>query len=266
MRNLSSYMMLTGILITALCGNWIILNYDGVVIYPKASYLTFGIGLVLVGCTFVMNQIFSYREQEKTHTKDKRHALNEWLTANQPVNKWLFGLVILPLVIAPFYSWTLFFTMLEWYLFSGLVIAGIIYMLKGDRVEENTGWEYKGKTKKMLDLIDYRKHPFNISLIIYILVIVSFVLSKRLDIPLYMETGGNSRYVTSLPTISFLMSSLMVVSTFIYIISHGNFFGFRKAELSYERVMFVHFAEIIVCGATLFILIFTLINALYVYF
>lgn len=120
MRNLSSYLMLTGILITALCGNWIILNYDGVVIYPKASYLTFGIGLVLVGCTFVMNQIFSYREPEKAHTKDKRHALNEWLTANQPVNKWLFGLVILPLVIAPFYSWTLFLRCWNGIYFQGL--------------------------------------------------------------------------------------------------------------------------------------------------
>lgn len=186
--------------------------------------------------------------------------------ADYPVNKWLIGLIILPLVIAPFYSWMLFFTMLEWYLFSGVVLAGIIYMLKGDRVEDDTDWEYHGKTKMMLDLIDYRKHPFNISLVLYILVIVSFVLSKVWDIPLYMETGGNPRYVTSLPTISFLMSSLMVVSTFIYIISHGDFFGFRKAELSYERVMFVHFTEIIVCGATLFILIFTLINALYVYF
>lgn len=265
MRNLSSYIMLTGILITALSGNWIILNYDGVVIYPKTSYLIFGIGLVLVVCAFVMNHFFSYQE-EKAHTKDNRHALNKWLTADQPFNKWLIGVVILPLVIAPIYSWTLLFQLLECYLFSGLVLAGIIYMLKGDRVEDNKDWEYKGKTKKLLDLIDYRKHPFNISLIIYIMVIVSFVLSKGLDIPLYMETGGNPRYVTSLPTISFLMSSLMVVSTFIYIISHGDFFGFRKAELSYERVMFVHFTEIIVCGATLFILIFTLINALYVYF
>lgn len=266
MRNISSYIMLSGILITAISGNWIILNYDRVTIYPKASYVVFGVGLVLVTGAFVMSRFFSYREPEKAHTKDKRHDLNEWLIANQPVNKWLIGLVILPLLIAPFYSWLLFFTMLEWYLFSGLVLAGIIYMLKGERVEDDADWEYHGKTKMLLDLIDYRKHPFNISLVLYILVIVSFVLSKMWDIPLYMETGGNPRYVTSLPTISFLMSSLMVMSTFIYIISHGDFLGFRKAELSYERVMFVHFAEIIVCGPTLFILIFTLINALYVYF
>jgi len=264
MRNVSLYIMLTGILITAISGNWIILNYDSVTIYPKTSYVGFGIGLVLVAGTFVMSRFFSYREN--AHIKDKRDRLNRWLMADYPVNKWLIGLIILPLVIAPFYSWMLFFTMLEWYLFSGVVLAGIIYMLKGDRVEDDTDWEYHGKTKMMLDLIDYRKHPFNISLVLYILVIVSFVLSKVWDIPLYMETGGNPRYVTSLPTISFLMSSLMVVSTFIYIISHGDFFGFRKAELSYERVMFVHFTEIIVCGATLFILIFTLINALYVYF
>ncbi|WP_339195733.1 nucleotidyltransferase [Solibacillus sp. FSL R5-0449] len=266
MRNFSLYMMFIGILTTAISGNWIILNYENVIDYPKASYVVFGIGLAVVGGTFVMSRLFSYLQPEKVHLKDKRDALNEWLMTNLPFNKWVIGLVILPLVIAPFYSWLLLFTMLEWYLFSGLVVAGIIYMLKGERTEDDADWEYHGKTKVMLDLIDYRKHPFNISLILYILVIVSFVLSKGLDIPLYMETGGNPRYVTSLPSISFLMSSLMVVSTFIYIISHGDFFGFHKAELSDERVMLVHFAEIIVCGATLFILIFTLINALYAYF
>lgn len=259
MRKFASYLMFTGILITALCGNWIILNYDEVVIYPKASYFTFGVGLVLVIGVFVINHLSGYRESEEMHAKDNRPALNKWLAAGRPVNKWLTGLVLLPLGIAAFYSWTLFFTLLEWYVFSGLVIAGMIYMLKGDRVEDNKDWVYKGKTKIMLDLIDYRRHPFNISLILYILVIVIFVLSKRWDMPLYMETGGNPRYVTSLPTITLTVSSLMVVSTFIYIISHGDFLRFRKSELSYERVMFVHFAEIIVCGATLFILIITLI-------
>lgn len=266
MRNLSLYSMLTGILIAAISGNWIIDNYDWVSIYPKASYLTFGMGIVLVVCAFVMSQLSRYREDEHVHTKDNRHALNKWFASNQPFNKWLIGLIIIPLVIAPFYSWTLLFKLLEWYLFSGLVLAGFIYMLLGDRIGDNQDWEYKGKTKMMLDLIDYRKHPFNISLIIYILVIVSFVLSKHWGIPLYMETGGNPRYVTSLPAISFLMSSLMVVSTFVYIISHGDIFGFRKAELCYEKVMFVHFIEIIQCGVTLFLLIITVINALYVYF
>ncbi|WP_246096956.1 hypothetical protein [Psychrobacillus soli] len=143
-------------------------------------------------------------------------------------------------------------------------MAGFVYILKGDRVEVEVNWDYKGKTKIMIELTDYRKHPFNISLFIYILVIVSFVLSKHWGIPFYMETGGNSRYVTSLPSISVLLSCLMVVSAFIYIISQGDFFGFRKAEPSYDKVMFIHFAEICFCGPVLMIWLFIVMNALYV--
>ena len=264
MRNFSLYMMFIGILITAISGNWIIFNYDNVTNYPKASYVVFGIGLVIVAGTFVMSRFFTYREIAST--ADKRDGLNRWLMANYPVNKWLIGLIILPLVIAPFYSWLLLFTLFKWYLFAGSVIAGIIFMLQGERGEDDQDWQYKGKTKKMLHLIDYRKHPFNISLILFILVIGSFILSKHWHIPLYMDASGNPRYVITLPISSFIMSTLMVMSTFIYIINHGDFFGFRKAELSYERVMFVHFGEIILCGATLCILIFTWVISLYSYY
>ncbi|MER2111082.1 nucleotidyltransferase [Solibacillus isronensis] len=264
MRNFSLYMMFIGILITAISGNWIIFNYDNVTIYPKASYVIFGIGLVLVAVTFIMSRFSTYREISSKD--DKRDALNRWLMANYPVNKWLVVLIILPLVIAPFYSWLLLYTLIKWYLIAGSMIAGIIFILQGERVEDDADWQYKGKTKKMLDLIDYRKHPFNISLILFILVIGSFILSKHWDIPLYMDASGNPRYVTTLPISASVMSALMVMSTFIYIINHGDFFGFRKAELSYERVMAVHFGEIIMCGATLCLLIFTWIISLYSYY
>ncbi|MGN7479791.1 nucleotidyltransferase [Solibacillus silvestris] len=265
MRNISSYSMLFGILIVAFSGNWIIHSYDSVTVYPKASYSMFGIGLVVVICAYMMNRLSVYHEDDYVHKKDNRDALNKWLMDDLPFSRWFIAIIILPLAIAPFYSWTLLFRLFSVYLFSGVVLAGFVYLLKGDRVEEEE-LDYEGKAKKWLDLIDYRKHPFNISLFIYILVIASFVLSKQLGIPLYMETGGNPRYVASLPSMAFLMSILMVVSTFIFIINHGDIFGFRKAEQSNYRVMFIHFAEIIQCGVTFFLLVFTVLNALYVYF
>lgn len=266
MRQVSGYSMLFGILIVAFSGNWIIDNYDSVSVYPKASYILMGIGLAIVVVTFMMNRFSTYHENTYVHRKDNRDALNKWLLDNRPFNKWLIGIIIIPLLFAPFYSWTLFFQLFSLYLFWGVVLAGFMYILRGDRVEVEENWDYKGKTKIMLELIDYRKHPFNISLFIYILVIVSFVLSKQWDIPFYMETGGNPRYVTSLPSSSVLLSGLMVVSTFIYMISQGNFFGFRKAELNYDKVMFIHFVEIYCCGPVLMIWVFTMINALYVHF
>ena len=260
MRNLSSYIMFFGIFIVAFSGNWIILNYDQVATYPKSSTFTFGIGLIALVCGFIMSKLSTYREDEHALQKDYRDSLNKWLHTNSPLKKWFSGIIFLSLVIAAFYSLDLLFGLLKWYLFLGLVIAGLVELLKEDRLEE-VNLEFKGKTKTLLDLIDYRKHPFNISLIIYILVIVSFILSKEWEIPFYMETSGYARYAASLPTVSFLMSSLMVISTFVYIIHNGNLFGIRKFKLSTEKVMFVHFAEIF-CGVTLVMLIFTVINAL----
>ncbi|MEK4387109.1 nucleotidyltransferase [Solibacillus sp. FSL W7-1464] len=260
MRNFSLYMMFTGILIIAISGNWIILNYDNVTVYPKTSYVIFTIGLVFVAGAFVMSRFTTYRETASTN--DKRDALNRWLMANYPVNKWLIGLAVLPLVIAPFYSWLLLYTLFKWYLIVGSMIAGIIFVLQGERVEDDADWQYKGKTKKMLDLIDYRKHPFNISLILFILVIGSFIFSKQWNIPLHMDVGGNPYYVVTLPISASVMSALMVMSTFIYIIHHGDFFGFLKAGLSYERVMAAHFGEIFMCSPTLCLLIFTWIISL----
>lgn len=266
MRHVSAYSMFLGILIVAFSGNWIIDNYDLVSIYPEASYILFGIGLAIVVVTFIMNRISTYHEDTYVYRKDNRDALNMWLQDNRPFSKWLIGIIMIPLLFALFYSWSLFFHLFSLYLLCGFVLAGFVYILRGDRVEVEENWDYKGKTKIMLELIDYRKHPFNISLFLYILVIVSFVLSKQWDIPFYMETSGNPRYVTSLPNSAVLMSCLMVVSAFIYIISQGDFFGFRKAELSYDKVMFIHFVEIYCCGPVLLIWLFTVINALYAHF
>ena len=260
MRNFALYMMFIGILITAISGNWIIFNYHNVKVYPKTSYVIFVIGLVIVAGAFVMSRFTTYRETASTN--DKRDALNRWLMANYRVNKWLIVLIILPLVLAPFYSWSLLLKLLKWYILAGSMIAGIIFILQGERVEDDADWQYKGKTKKMLELIDYRKHPFNISLILFILVIGSFILSKHWHIPFSMDSNGNPYYATTLPISASVMSSLMVMSTFIYIINHGDFFGFRKAELSYERVMAAHFGEIFMCGPTLCLLIFTWIISL----
>lgn len=66
MRNFALYMMFIGILITAISGNWIIFNYDNVTIYPKASYVIFAIGLVIVAGAFVMSRFTAYRETSRT--------------------------------------------------------------------------------------------------------------------------------------------------------------------------------------------------------
>ena len=72
-------------------GNWIIRNYDSVSVYPKASYILFGIGLAIIVVTFMMNRFSTYHEDTYVHRKDNRDALNKRFQNNQPFSKWLIG-------------------------------------------------------------------------------------------------------------------------------------------------------------------------------
>ncbi|MBY0098402.1 nucleotidyltransferase [Mesobacillus maritimus] len=266
MRNSSSYLMFVGIFMVALSGNWVLNNYDRVSVYPKTSYIIFGIGLGMVVLAYVMNKLSTYKEVQNVEKRDNREFINLWEQQRMPVDKVLVGVAILALVFAAFYSWSLVFRLVELFLFIGIVFIGFLFVMKGDRVEEPDDLDFKGKVKKFHDRIDYRRHPFTISLIIYVLVIGSFLLSKQWDIPLYMEVSGNPRYVTSLPDITFIMSGLMVISAYIYIINNGDLFGIRKAQQNGLKVLQLHFAEIIICGPTFFIWIVVVIEALIVHF
>ncbi|SDM89181.1 hypothetical protein SAMN05518871_102496 [Psychrobacillus sp. OK028] len=261
MRTLSSYIMFVGILWVAVIGNWIIQNYDHVSVYPKAAHIAFGSGLGGVFLAYLMKKFSTYKENHNVEKKDNRDVINKWDDKGSPYSKWLFGIVVVSLVIAAFYSWSLSIKMLNLYLFVGFVLIGFHFVMKGERVEEPDDLNFKGKTKNFLDLIDYRWQPFNISLIVFSLVVWSFLWSKHFDIPMYLEIGGNPRYVTSLPASAFVMSGLMIVSTFIFIINNGDIFGIRKARQNGLKVLQIHFVEIISCGVTFFILVVTLIEA-----
>ena len=261
-RNLASYLIFIGIFIIAIVGDWVILNYDYMFVYPRNTYILLSIGIVLVICAYAVNCITSYEEDESVHKRDNREWINKLWNARLKFGNWIAGVMIFSLVIAAYYDWFFAIQLLTVYFFAGIAAAGFLYTMQGERVEELDDTEYKPKTKRFLYLIDYRRHPFNISFILFILIVISFLLSKELGIPLNLEVGGNARRVASLPSITFHMSGLMLLSTFIYIINNGDIFGIRKAEQNEMKVMLVHFMEIITCGAALFIWILTVVGAL----
>lgn len=259
-------MMFVGIFVVALSGNWVIMNYNQVSIYPKPVFIAFGIGWGSVICAYIMNKLSTYKEKLVTK-KDNRDFINKWERQGMPFDKWLIGLAILIIVLAAFHSWSLVFKLLGLYLFIGIVFIGFLYVMMGDRVEDpDDNLDFTGKTKMFLDLIDYRRHPFTLSLIVFSLVIGSFLLSKQLDIPMYLEVGGNPRYVTTLPISAYLTSGLMVVSTYIYIINNGDIFGIRKAKQNGVKIMQIHFFEIGFIGITLFIWAIEVMEALILHF
>lgn len=258
--------MFIGIFVVAFSGHSVLRNYDVVSIYSKAIYLTLGIGLAMVVFAYLLQMFSTYKESRNEKKKDNRDFINQWEQKGMFINKWLLGLAILTLIFAAFQSWALMFRLLKIYFFIGMAFIGFLYVMKGARVEEPDDLDFKGRTRKFLDIIDYRRHPFNLSLLVYILVIGSFLLSKQFDIPMYMEVSGNPRYVTSLPVSTFVMSGLMVTSTYIYIINNGDLFGIQKAQQNELKVLQIHFAEIISCGVTFFLWIVIVIEALIIHF
>lgn len=238
------------------------MNYYRVPVYPAITYILMGSGLGMVFIAFVINKFSTYKENPKSGKRDNREIINKWINGNLRFANWLLGIAILTLIVAALYDWSWFFRLLEIYFLIGVGFIGFLFVASGDRVDEHDDLDFNGKTKKFLDLIDYRRHPFNISLILYVLVVGSFVMSKQLDIPFYMEVSGNPRYAISLPDITYFMSGLMIISTYIYIINNGDIFGVRKAEQNGTKVLQIHIAEIIICGATLLMWIYIVIEAL----
>ena len=119
------------------------------------------------------------------------------------------------------------------------------------------------KLRKFLRLIDYRRHPFSLPLILFIGIVLTFLLSAQFGLELSLEISGNSRYVISLPNIMILLSGLVFACGFMYIIQHGDFLGIRQTKQGENRLMLIHFLEIILCGAVFLIWLITLLAALF---
>ena len=116
---------------------------------------------------------------------------------------------------------------------------------------------------RIMRLIDYRTHPFSLPLILFILIVVSFLLSNQLGYKLDLDTGGNSMYATTLPSAMYLEAALVFTCGFMYIIHNGNFLGIHQKKQSDDKLLTMHFAVGIVSGSTFLIWLMILFLALF---
>lgn len=265
-RKLSSYLMLIAVFIIAIVGNWIVLNYSSLSFYPRNAYILLGIGLTIYLAAFVLNHFSSYKVDENLNRKDNRELINKLWDERMRIGYRLALIGIVVFIIVAIYDFSILDILFPLCYFVGVAVVGFFYVIQEDGIDEPDDTTYKPKTKKFLHLIDYRRHPFNISLIIFLLIISSFILSKEFGIVLSVEVGGNSRYVTSLPVSTFAMSGLMLVSTYTYIINNSDIFGIRKYEQDEIKVLLIHIMEIISCGSTFMIWLVTVVEAILSYF
>ncbi|WP_409296285.1 hypothetical protein V1498_21710 [Peribacillus sp. SCS-26] len=102
---------------------------------------------------------------------------------------------------------------------------------------------------KLLNALDYRKHPFSLPLILLLLLALAFLLSKEYGFHLATEISGSHCYVITIPDVLNYLAALAFASGVVFIIHNSGFFGICQARQDHDVVMAIHYGEIVFAGA-----------------
>lgn len=260
MNKVFPFLLLAGFTYIVIAGLWVVEMYDSFSVYPKEVYthLMVGVGLLIIA--FFMAQFKGKKITELK--KDNRVFINKiWGNKIQVGNK-VVGIILITLGVVAIFNLILAFRLLIPILCLGVIITGFLYIMHDDGEDDEWNPPKNRFMQVLLRLIDYRNHPFGISLILFLLVLVTLLLSKHFGFTLNLESErGYSRYVTTIPTLMKILPGLIFSCGFLYIIQHVDFLGIRQAKQSTDKLIAIHFGELIICGVTVFILFVDLMTA-----
>ncbi|WP_339258281.1 hypothetical protein MKZ12_01055 [Paenibacillus sp. FSL R5-0713] len=254
-----------GIFIVILDGLWIVDVADSYDLYPGSAWALLAIGLCMMIFAYIMIQ---HKRKQEAPMKDEVQEIHaERVLAQQFVNRmWkdreavggrlILSLLIIHAVIAVFHL-GLALRMVQITIFVGIICFSFFYIMNDDRGDlKEQEEDLKPESHFMqtfMRLIDYRQHPFSLGLLVFLLIVLTFLISKWFGWEISFDTGGNPLYVMSLPTSAVILSGLAFACGLIYINQHCDFFGLRQTDQGAYRLFQIHFYEIIACGASFFI-------------
>ncbi|CAI6084880.1 hypothetical protein PAECIP112173_04433 [Paenibacillus sp. JJ-100] len=247
-------------------GLWIVETYDSYGSYPGAAWILLAIGLGLMILAYFMIQLKRKRDtrskdevpgpQEKRESAAQQFVNRMWKEREAVGGKIILVLLIILAIIA-FFHLSLALRMLQISIFVGIITFTFFYIMndeQGDLKEQEEDLRPESHfMQTFMRLIDYRRHPFSLGLLVFLILVLTCLISKGLGVDLSFETGGNPRYVMSLSTSAVLLSGLTFACGLIYTNQHGDFLGIPQKEQGAYRVFQIHFFEIIVCGASFLI-------------
>jgi hypothetical protein len=267
------YILMIGIILVVLDGLWVVDTYNSYYTYPKEAfiYLILGICLTIISYVIIqrkrkcVTQIKNKMIIEPGTGKDNRVFINKMWKLRVKIGNRMVGFSLVILAILAIFDFGMAISLLQPMVFLGMTGLSFLYIMKdeGKDIEEENIQPRSHKLRNFLRLIDYREHPFSLSLILFIIIVLTFLLSKQFGLILSLETSGNPLYVMSLPVGTYILSGLVFACGFIYIIQHCDFFGIRQAEQGEYKLLQIHFFEIIICGSTFLIWLMILIVALF---
>lgn len=246
-------------------GLWIFEIYYPYLDYPIEAYgyLLLGIGLTVI--SFLITQ---YKRKRTAKNKEFHHFRNEkdnrvvinkiWANKTKIADK-VVGTLLVTLVIIAIINFEMLVILLIPIMCLGMIICGFIFIMHDDEKDEVEA----PQKNKIMRLIDYRTHPFSLPLILFILVVVSFLLSNQLGYELDLDTGGNSMYVSTLPVAMYLEAVLIFTCGFMYIIQNGDFLGVHLKKQSDDKLLMIHCAVGIASGSTFLIWLMILLVAIF---
>lgn len=262
-----------GIILVISDGLWVVDTYDSYDTYPKEAfiYLFLGISLTIISYIIIqrknkcITQIKNKTINGLRTGKDNRVFINKMWKQRMKIGNRIVGFSLVILAILAIFDVGVAIKLLQPIMFLGIIGFSFLYIItdEGKDIEDENLQPKSHKMRNLLRLIDYRKHPFSLPLILFIIIVLTFLLSKQFGLTLNMEVSGNSIYVMSLPIGTYFLSILVFTCTCIYIIQHCDFFGIRQVEQGGYKLLQIHFFEIIFCGSTFLIWLMILIVALF---
>lgn len=260
MNKIFPILLLSGLTCIVIVGLWVVEKYDTYSVYPEEVYIYLMVGIGLIIIAFVMEQFKGKRITETK--KDNRAFINKVWKNKVKVGDRAFLIILIIFAIIAILNLDLALSLITPILCLVLIIIGFIFIMHDDGVDDEGDQPKSRFMQILLWLIDYRNHPFSIPLVLFILIVVTTLLSKQLGFILDLGGGGGfSRYTTTLSIQMKIYPALIYTCGLLYIIQHVDFLGIRQAKQSIYKLIFIHVAEIIHCGSTVLILLVELIAA-----
>lgn len=263
MSKAAPYIFVIGLFCIVLEGLWIVEAYDSIASYPKESFVFLIVGISLIAISsflFKFKKSLSVEVQNGFDRKDNRMYIRKvWDERDKLGGRLVIGILIV-LVIISIFDFGLAVRLLSPILFCGMVIVAFFYSMYHDEREMVDDEDLKPKTakvRKLMSLIDYRNHFYSLSLLLFIVIIFSYLITKELGYT-FAEISGGMNAMT-LEGGMYCLSGLIFLCGFMYIIQNVDFFGIRQVKQSYEKVLRIHFIELIFVGIVFFIWLISLV-------
>lgn len=262
-RKIAPYILVVGLFCIVLDGLWIVESYDSSISYPREAliYLLIGICLIVISYFF-----FKFKEplsiaipKDCEAKKDNRVYIRKVWDKREELGERAMVVLLITLVIIAIFDFGLAVQLLLPILFCGMVVVAFLYAMYHEEMQMEDDEQLKPKTakvRKLMSLLDYRNHLFSLSLLLFIIIIFSYLFAKDLGYTFAEISGMN---VMTLEGGVYSLAGLIFLCGFVYIIHHVDFLGVRQARQSYEKVLRIHFLELGFVGIVFFIWLISLV-------